>query len=115
MSDDLEVQRLRKMIRDFCNGQEWADELWRCQSHIKPLFDEVQDSADKAPGPGVRCRHCGEEIEYEQGQFWVHRNSLSMFCSLSAEPVEDGANAEFRGGCKPSSGTSCSANNGGDK
>ena len=94
MSDDLEVQRLRKIIRDFCNGQKWADKLWQSQSHIKPLFDEVrEDSADKAPRLGVRCKHCGEELYYERGEFWVHRNSLSMFCGLWAWPVEDGANA----------------------
>lgn len=83
---DSEAQRLRKIIREFCEGQKWADKLWQSQSHIKPLFDEVQDAVQH---PGVRCRHCGEEIYRENGEFWVHRNSLTMFCPLSAEPVED--------------------------
>ena len=38
----LAVQRvayLESLIANFCAGQRWADESWKEQPHIKPLFD----------------------------------------------------------------------------
>jgi hypothetical protein len=34
-----ENRRLREVIREFCNGQAWADKAWKEQPHIKALFD----------------------------------------------------------------------------
>lgn len=37
-----ERDRLVKIIRDFCDGQDWAAETWKAQAHIKPLFDAAK-------------------------------------------------------------------------
>ena len=34
-----EIARLRNAIKQFCDGQASAVELWKDQPHIKPLFD----------------------------------------------------------------------------
>ena len=36
------VKELEGLIRNFCEGQEWATMGWKDQPHIKPLFDEVK-------------------------------------------------------------------------
>ena len=37
-----EIERLNKIIRDFCAKEDWAVERWKNQEHIKPLFDEAR-------------------------------------------------------------------------
>ena len=34
-----EIEKLQSAIMAFCKGQKWADESWKKQPHIKPLFD----------------------------------------------------------------------------
>ena len=37
------VVELETAIKNFCDGQSHAVELWKRQSHIKPLFDIAND------------------------------------------------------------------------
>ena len=37
-----ERDRFVTIIRDFCDGQDWAAETWKAQDHIKPLFDAAK-------------------------------------------------------------------------
>jgi len=36
----------------------------------------------------MKCRKCGDKIELENGQHWVHVGSGSMYCDTLAEPCE---------------------------
>lgn len=36
----------------------------------------------------MKCWKCGDRIELEHGQHWVHVGSGSMFCETLAEPME---------------------------
>ena len=46
----------------------------------------------------MKCRKCGDRIELENGQHWVHTGSGSMFCETLAEPMEADACQLARGG-----------------
>ena len=35
-----EIARLKAMIKNFCDSQSHAVDMWREQKHIKPLFEE---------------------------------------------------------------------------
>jgi predicted transcriptional regulator len=37
-----EIARLREMIKNFCDNQSHAVEMWKQQEHIKPLFEEAR-------------------------------------------------------------------------
>lgn len=34
-----EKKQLKQLISHFCEGHNWAADVWKSQKHIKPLFD----------------------------------------------------------------------------
>ena len=39
-SHRAEIARLKTLIKNFCDNQSHAVDMWKNQEHIKPLFDE---------------------------------------------------------------------------
>jgi len=42
--EELERERneLRKLILDFCEGENWTIQRWQDQEHVKPLFNMAE-------------------------------------------------------------------------
>jgi len=39
LDQSAKIHGLEELVTAFCEGQKWADESWKNQKHIKPLFD----------------------------------------------------------------------------
>jgi len=74
---------------------------------------------EKATQENIVCDICGEIMHPMYGGGWENDRLVCADRECGAEIVyptsTEVPNDEFRGGCKPSSGTSCSAFAGGDK
>lgn len=87
-TEEIAAVDLPRIVRDFCEGQKWAAQLWKDQPHIKPLFDFANNYTTMLTSLSYQpCGTCGGETVVDSGGVTPWGAAIDLPCPECVSPT----------------------------